>query len=61
MEMDRIEDLQDRLYIAVDYAQAFRSASDPESVEACEKAIRYANMLSNAILALSVKAYNERQ
>lgn len=52
--MNRIEELQNRLNIAVDYAMAFRSESDPELVEACEKSIRYANMLSAAIVALSV-------
>lgn len=53
--MERIAFLQDRLNIAVDYAMAFRSESDPDLVEACEKAIRFANMLSAAIVALSVK------
>ena len=48
-----VEILQDRLEVAVEYAQQFRSAIEPESVEACEKAIRYANMLSHAIIALS--------
>lgn len=48
----RIEELRDRLNTAVDYAQMFRADTDPENVEACERAIRYANMLSHAILAL---------
>jgi hypothetical protein len=51
----RIEVMQDRLAIAVDYATMFRTADDAESVEACEKAIRQANMLSQAILAMNVR------
>lgn len=51
--MDRILELADRLNIAVDYAKAFRADDDPTCTEACEKAIRYANMLSQAILALT--------
>jgi hypothetical protein len=51
----RIEVMQDRLAIAVDYATMFRTADDAESVEACEKAIRLANMLSQAILATAVR------
>lgn len=51
----RIEVMQDRLAIAVDYATIFRTADDAESVEACEKAIRLANMLSQAILATAVR------
>ena len=53
--MNRIEELQDRLNIAVDYAQMFRASDDAECIEACEKAIRYANMLSHAIVALSIE------
>ena len=51
----RIEVMQNRLAIAVDYATAFRTADDAESVAACERAISLANMLSNAILATAVK------
>lgn len=51
----RIEVMQDRLAVAVDYATAFRTADEPEQVEACEKAIRLANMLSQAILAMNVR------
>lgn len=51
----RIEVMQDRLASAVDYATIFRTADDAESVEACERAIRLANMLSQAILATAVR------
>jgi hypothetical protein len=51
----RIEVMQDRLAIAVDYATAFRASDKPDEVEACEKAIRQANMLSQAILAFAVR------
>ena len=51
----RTEELQERLNVAVDYAMVFRSDVDPKCVEACEKAIRFANMLSAAIVALSIK------
>ncbi len=47
-----VNDLKSRLQTAVNYAGTFRSDTDPECVEACEKSIRYANMLSQAILAL---------
>jgi hypothetical protein len=47
----RIEVMTDRLAIAVDYATTFRASSEPEEVEACERAIRFANMLSAAITA----------
>lgn len=51
----RIEVMQDRLATAVDYATTFRTSDKPNEVEACEKAIRFANMLSQAILATAVR------
>ena len=52
MDTGRIAELQDRLNITVDYAKMLRASDD---AFACEKAIRYANMLSHAIVALSIE------
>lgn len=51
-----IEVLTDRLKHAVEYARTFRADDEPQMVEACERSIRYANMLSQAILALTPHA-----
>jgi len=50
---------QRRLEIATDYATTFRAADEPELIEACEKAIRFANMWSQAILAMAVNPDTE--
>lgn len=52
---DRIEVMQDRLAVAVDYATAFRTSDEPDQVQACERSIELANMLSQAILATAVR------
>lgn len=54
-----IAQAQRRLEIATDYAVTFRSSDEPELIEACEKAIRFANMWSQAILAMSVNPDSE--
>lgn len=48
--------MQKKLMGAVSYVNTLRGSDDPVAMEGCEKAIRYANCLSLAILALNVEA-----